>query len=53
MLLNVVAVKEVILLKAIKSLVKILGSFAMLEMDFCKIKEMCSCGIKAKMQAYG
>ena len=53
MVLYAVAVKEVILCKSHKSLVKILRSFAMLEVDFWKILEMRSSGFEAEMQAYG
>ena len=53
MVLYAVAVKEVILYKSHKSLVKILRSFAMLEVDFWKILEMRSGGFEAEMQAYG
>ena len=53
MVLYAVAVKEVILYKSHKSLVKILRSIAMLEVDFWKILEMRSGGFEAEMQAYG
>ena len=53
MVLYAVAVKEVTLCKSHKSLVKILWSFAVLEVDFLKIKEMRSGGFEAEMQAYG
>ena len=53
MVLYAVAVKEVILCKSHKSLVKILRSFGRLEVDFWKIKNVCSGGFEAEMQAYG
>ena len=53
MMLDTVAAKEVILCKGRKSLVEILRSFAVLEVDFWKIKEMRSGGFEAEMQAYG
>ena len=49
MVLYAVAAKEVILCKSHKSLVKILGSFTVLELDFWKIKEMRSGGFEAEM----
>ena len=53
MVLYAVAAKEVILCKSRKSLVKILRLFAVLKVDFWKIKEMRSGGFEAEMQAYG
>lgn len=49
MVLYAVAAKEVILSKSHKSLVKILRSSAMHEVDFWKIKEMRSGGFEAEM----
>ena len=53
MMLGTAAAKEVTLCKGHKSLVEILRSFAVLEVDFWKMKEMHSGGFKAEMQAYG
>ena len=53
MMLDTVAAKEGIRCKSHKSLVEILRSFAVLEVDFWRIKEMRFGGFEAKMQAYG